>query len=571
MEASGDIITHVGGERDQQQLAGAIKRADFIIAHNAKFELQWLERCGLDISKLLVYDTLLGEWIIAGNRRIPKDLNSTAERYGVGEKDDVVARLIKAGVDTQNIPTKWLAEYCEQDVRITAAVFLKQRELLEERGQLHLQYARCLLTPVLADIEANGVTLDRELVLEEHSRITAEHREVEGQLARLGEELGMPAINWRSRKQVGEFLYDKLGFSQPKHRGEFKTTAGGARPTDSATIESLVATTAGQRQFKESFKNLAKLSARLTKSLNFYKEVCDSHEGTFYGIFNQGSTGTHRLSSSGRKIKGQDGKEYSAQLQNQPREYKRLVKAKKEGWEIWEIDASGLEFRMAADLARDTLAFQEIHDGSDIHQNTFDALKAMGFNVKDRTDAKQYSFKPLFGGKGAPGSPERAYSEFFQKKYSAIFKEQTAWTYDVLAKKELRTACGMIFYWPSCSVDKWGNVSYSTEIFNYPVKNISTGEVIPGVLAYVWHALQDWNVRIILTIHDSIVLEIGPDVDKEALRKLLVEAFIEWPYVYMKELYGYDVKVELGCEIKAGTHWSIGKAEKFQKTLAEAA
>ena len=58
----------VGNETDMNDLVWDIERADFVVAHNAKFELGWLERCGLDLADTLSFCTLIGEKVLAGNR-----------------------------------------------------------------------------------------------------------------------------------------------------------------------------------------------------------------------------------------------------------------------------------------------------------------------------------------------------------------------------------------------------------------------------------------------------------------------------------------------------------------------
>lgn len=559
---AGGMQTRIGGELEQKELLEAVRRCKFLIAHNAKFELQWLDRCGLDCSKILVYDTMLGEWVVAGNRQWAKDLNSTAQRYEVGEKEDSVARLIKAGVNPVNIPYAWLARYCEQDVRITTAVFLKQRQLLSQREQLHLQYSRCLLTPVLANIEKNGVSLDKQAVTDEYKAVSIAYENATQLLNELAGECGVIGIKWRSPKQVGELLYDKLGFEElrGRDRAPLRTDAGG-RCTDSATISQLKARTKQQKDFIRAYSEAAKLSAKLTKTLNFFRAVVDEHDGTFYGIFNQGITQTHRLSSSGRKVRSSDGKTYSAQLQNIPREYKKLIVAKEKGWTVVEIDGSGLEFRVATDLGHDEVAYKEIVEGADVHQVTADTMAAAG-EPMSRQQAKPYTFRPLYG--GSSGTPAvQAYCKFFQEKYNAIFKEQTSWTETVLRDKELRTPYGMIFYWPDTRMTRSGFITNTTNIFNYPVQGLATAEIIPVALVHAWHKLREFNVRFILTIHDSIVLEVGPDVDKEELYRILFECFTTDVYRFMNSCYNYKVWVTLGAEIKEGVYWGDGKGLKY--------
>lgn len=545
-----------------------MKQHDFLVAHNAKFELQWLARMGVDIAKLLVYDTMLGEWVIAGNRQLPKSLDATAKRYGVGEKEHTVAKLISLGVNPLNIPAEWLGTYCEQDVRITDAIFLKQREELKERKQLHLQYTRCLLTPVLADIEANGVTLDKEAVYDEYERVRNEYRATTQRLDELAEQAGLSGINWRSRKQVAELLYDKLGFAELQGRDKQPDrTASGTRRTDASAIGSLKPRTKVQSTFKELFKDAAKLSAKLTKTLNFFKGICDQYGCTFYGVLHQGTTGTHRLSSGGRKIELPDAdaspgatKAIGIQLQNMPREYKRLVRARQDGWEIVEADGSQLEFRVAADLGRDEVAYKEIDDGADIHSITAATLTSAG-EPTDRQAAKSRTFRPLYG--GTSGTPaEQAYCKFFQEKYRGIYEEQRSWVDEVLRTKELHTKYGMRFYWPDTKVTRNGYVVNTTSIFNYPVQGFATAEIIPIAVIFAWHKLRQEEVNVILTIHDSVVLEIAPSVDRNELAGTLATCFTRDVYRWLADVYDYKFWVPLGAEIKIGSHWGSGKSVK---------
>jgi DNA polymerase I-like protein with 3'-5' exonuclease and polymerase domains len=525
------------------------------VAQNAKFELAWLDRCGLDLHDVLVWDTMLAEWVVLGNRKLPKDLGSTCKRYGIEGKEDVVGGMIKLGINPLSIPKKLLESYCFEDVRATKDLFLAQRQSIIEREQLHLVYSRCLLTPVLTDIEKQGIYLDSEEVYKEYESVTAEKQEAERKLEEFG------TINWNSRQQVAELLYDKLGFEELKDRkGNPIRTESGQRGTNVATLSGLRANSKEQREFLEAYAKLAKLNTKLSKTLEFFRTICAEYGSTFYGVFNQGSTGTHRLSSSGRPVEGSDGVRYSAQLQNIPREYKRFVKPREEGWSIVESDGSQIEFRVAADMGNDEVAYDEISNGVDIHSFTAQVLTEAG-EPTSRQGAKASTFAPLYGG-GGKTKAQNAYCEFFKNKYQGIFKTQTSWTHDVLRSGELRTPYGMIFYWPGTTVRRSGYIDNTTSIFNYPIQGMATAEIIPIVLISLWHKFKGHNIRIILTVHDSIVMEVGPDVDREWLNDTIARAFTEDVYNYLDRVYNYTMWVPLGMETKEGPAWGSGTGRK---------
>lgn len=395
---NGKSYSKWGGEYDMSQLLSDIARADFIVAANVKYELGWLRRMGADLRSILCYDTMLAEWVLLGNTsRGLQDLglDVACKRRGVGHKEHAVSTLISNGVNPVNIPEEWLEEYCHTDVEITEALFLAQRKLLEEKGLLHIQYSRCLLTPVLTDMEFNGVALNKDRVQEEYDKAVKELADVQHQLNVMAKKNGYEGINWRSGKQVAEYLYDVLGFEELTHRGQVVRTEKDARKTDVATMENLKATNKKQREFLDTYKRIGKVAAKLSKNLNFFQEVCQSHGSSFRGILNQGTTVTHRLSSSGLPIPKPDGKgTLGAQLQNIPREFKRLFKAKRDEWEIFEADGAQLEFRVAAILTQDPVAIAEIINEEDVHQITADYLTAAG-EPTSRQEAKSRTFRPL--------------------------------------------------------------------------------------------------------------------------------------------------------------------------------
>lgn len=547
-----------GEEYEQQELLKDIASADFLVAQNAKFELGWLDRCGIDLHDLLVFDTYLAGWVLGGNLLLRENLSLQRQlkARGLEGKEDVVAGMIKLGIDPENIPRPLLLEYCYEDIRGTLELFLEQREELAEREQLHLLYSRCLLTPVLVDIEKQGIHLDKDAVEQEYHRVEEAIQECDKALSEFG------AINWNSPKQKASLIYDTLGFQELTFRGKPQRTPAGGRQTDEATLSKLKAKNKKQESFLALLRERADLQAKLSKSLKFFKTVCDEYNGIFYGELNQGTTQTHRLSSSGRKVSNSlDGESYGAQLQNLPRGYKRFVSARESGWIVLEADGSQIEFRVAADMGKDRVAYKEIVNHDDIHSYTKEALAENGKEV-DRQGAKEFTFKPLYGGSRGDHPAIEAYCEFFKNKYRGISERQLSWTHQVLRDKFLRTPYGMMFYWPDTQLSKTGYITNTTSIYNYPVQGFATGEIIPIVLVCLWHRLRTWNVRFILTVHDSIIMEVGPDVDMEALKQVIATCFTEDVYNYLELCYNYTFVVPLGCSMKWGKYWGDGKEIK---------
>lgn len=445
VESDGTITKkHVwGDEYEMSELEKDVAEVDFIVAHNAKFELQWLKRCGLELRDILVFDTYLAEWVIAGNRSWDLSLDGTAKRYGLGAKLTLAAKSIALGICPSQIPKAWLEPYCYMDVELSRKLYEQQRDILQRDGLLHLTLTRNLTCAALADIEFNGCELDPVRVKEEYEKSIKDFHDVEQKLqAMVGD------INLSSPKQLATYLYDTLGFDIPRdHKKNPIVTSTGTPKTDTATLQLLRSETEEQEKFLELYKLRNKLDSLLTKNLEFFYRVCEQKDGIFYGSFNLGFTQTHRLSSSGRPVQFEGLKKpKGVQLQNLPRQYKGLFTAHDDDYLVIECDGAQLEFRVAADMGNDDVAAQEIIDGADIHSFTAKVLTDAG-EPTSRQQAKASTFAPLYGG-GGRTKAQKEYAQFFKKKYQGISDTQYGWALEVLDTGMLRTPYGMLYRWP---------------------------------------------------------------------------------------------------------------------------
>lgn len=574
VEADGTVTRkhHWGDEFDQPELEKDIAGAQFLVAHNAKFELQWLKRCGLELRDILVYDTFLAEWVIAGNRIWDLSLDGTAKRYGLGAKLSLAAKAISIGMNPSDMPKEWLLPYCYMDVELCWKVFLKQRDILRRDGLLHLAFVRNLTCSVLADIEFNGCELDKDKVIDEYDKSIEEFRELEQKLHEI-----TGGINLSSTKQLAVYLYETLGFPIPRdYKGNELRTPGGAIRTDVQTLSKLDAETEDQKTFLALYKRRNKLDALISKNLSFFYHVVKERGGVFYGVFNQGFTQTHRLSSSGRSILFKALKRpIGAQLQNLPRQYKYLFTAYDPDYLVGEADGAQLEFRVAAEMGNDQVAYNAIVNGEDVHSDTAKVFVDWGidhpsdphpdFIGKDyksgRQPAKAQTFKPMYGGNGSHPA-EKEYCKFFKEKYNGIAGTQHDWCLEVLDKGYQINPYGMRFYWPGTKMSRRGYIDNTTSISNYSVQGFATGEIIPIALVHFWHRSRGLNITIWNTIHDSIASRFHRDV--EPTYKILSKHCLTTDvYNFLREVYHYEFKVPLGVGVKVAKNWGSATIEEI--------
>lgn len=547
------------GEFNCSEVVRAVEGASFVVCHNAKFDLQWLARCGVDLENVLVYDTLLGEYVLGGNRWKYHQLSLekiSRRRFGEG-KLDLIKMMWDAGIATEDIPEEWLERYCVRDVLLTERLFLQQRVELKSLNLLPVLYNRCLLTPVLADIERNGMQLDKDVVRTTIEELNPVYAGLERQLSDFA-----GGINFNSGQQVATFLYDTLGFEEklrrvsgawvPDRTPPSKLWPQGQRKTDSDTIALLRAKTDRQRAFLDLYVRYKEVYYELTKYLRKMQGCCDEAGGLLYATINQANTFTQRLSSTGLL--------YAMQFQNFPRAYKPMFRARHEGWLVGECDGAQLEFRDAVHLGRDPVGLADIVSGADIHSVTASVIWAsmswdgVGKHPK-RQDAKPHTFKPLYGGKSGTEDEQRYYA-FFRDKYKGIAAWQQRNIDYVLNHKYLVTEWGLRYYWPNTRMDRGGYVTNSTAICNYPVQAQATAEMIPMALVFFWHRLKRSGLQmfIVNTVHDSIVVELPPN-EIEAFHDLSRQCLIDDVYNLMDSLYGIRLTVPLGCGVTTGPNW----------------
>lgn len=568
----GLVKSHWGNELEQQDLFADIARCDFIVAHNAIYEMGWLRRGGYGINEVLPFDTQIAEYVLLGNLvsghadsgvpPISISLDSCARRRDWKAKDPVVDILMGHGINPVYMPRRWLEDRCKQDVRTTHDLFLDQRSILAATTRLPVLFTRCLLTPVLADIQMEGMQLDAQRVTDEFASHSKRAADLEREISAI-----TGGINVNSPKQLGGYIYDRLGFEELRdRRGNPKRTATGLRQTGAKVLAVLQATTPEQRAFLALYKEQSKLADALSKSLNFFKGVCETQNGHFHADLNQTRTATHRLSSTG--IVSEFG---SVQFQNLAKAFKRLFKASRKDWLIAETDGSGLEFRVAGFLGQDPQIMEDLTNPRfDPHVTSlaameqkdydtlYDAYKGGDKKIKGLRDgAKPDTFKPLYGGSKGSKRQERWFTEF-KRRYSALEVVQKSWVSEVLSTKRLVTSWGMQFFFPNARMSASGYVNVGNAVYNYPVQCLATAEIIPIAVVYLYHTILALGlgakIKMVNTVHDSIVCEIAPDV-VVLYREIANHCFTDRVYEYLTKVYALDFNIKLAAETTIGAHW----------------
>ncbi len=333
--------------------------------------------------------------------------------------------------------------------------------------------------------------------------------------------------------------------------------------TDKATIKRLVAQAEGKGNLMavQFLHKIVRLNAVSTYLDSFVKGIrtWTRPDGRLHANFNQCITRTGRLSSSNPNFQNlPSGKLFPI---------RKCVVSQFEGGEILEADFSGLEFRVAGELSRDPQIIEDVLGGKDVHKQTASIIQQCDVDKVDsdmRKSAKAYTFAPLYGGTGANEAPhvQKYFQEYFNI-YEGLSKWHRKLMNGVLKDGIVRIPSGREFYFPHVRRTANGKVSNATQVVNWPVQSFATADIVPLACVRAHRAFEQYALksRLILTVHDSIVVDLHPD-EREIVVKALVWAMRDIS-AELKSRYDYDTVLPLDIEIESGVNWMTSALINF--------
>ena len=92
--------------------------------------------------------------------------------------------------------------------------------------------------------------------------------------------------------------------------------------------------------------------------------------------------------------------------------------------------------------------------------------------------------------------------------------------------------------------------------------------MIPIALVHFWYLTQGTGIRIINTIHDSIISVVPKDKtdEYELLSKI---CFTDVVFEYLERNYNFEFTCSLGCGIKVSRNWGTSPVEIIYNVTPE--
>lgn len=508
------------------------------IGQNIKYDMLVLQNAGLPLKGIYV-DTMIASYCL-DPLRSSHSMDNMALDF-LNYQCVPISALIGKGKNQLTfdmVDTVAAAEYAAEDADITFQLYEYLRNYLEKQPTLKKLFEdiEMPLVPVLAAMEYNGVSLDREL-------LTKMSGDIEKELKIVSDKIYAQAgyvFNIDSPKQLAEVLFDHLGL-KPLRIGK----AG--RSTNAAVLEQL----AQQHPLPSltlEYRTLSKLQNTYANKLG---SLINPRTNRVHASFNQTVTATGRLSSS------------NPNLQNIPirtelgKKIRSAFIPADENDYILSADYSQIELRLLAHFSRDPELIKAFAEDTDIH--SFVASQIYGVPIDDvssemRSSSKAINFGIIYG-QGAFGlsrttgmsMPEaKKFIDDYFDRYRSIRKfmddiiekaKSTGYAETILNRRRKIASL----------TDRNSNKRAQAERFvvNTVIQG-SAADLIKVAMINIQNRIEKDSlpVKMILQIHDELVFE---------LPKAQVKQHSEWIAKEMTTAIKLDTPMKV--DITAGPSW----------------
>ena len=407
---------------------------------------------------------------------------------------------------------------------------------LEEAGTISLfNNIEMPLVQILADMQYNGMYVDEEELKSFGTELKTQLQSLTDEIYNLaGEE-----FNINSHQQLGRILFEKLKLPV------YKKTKNGYT-TDVDVLEKLK----GQHPIIEKileYRTLTKLNSTYVEGLIPYINI---NTKKIHSSFHQTITATGRISST------------EPNLQNIPTKTelgKQIRKAFKpsEGNIYVDADYSQIELRVLAHISQDENMIYAFNHGEDIHKQA--ASKVFNIPIEEvtkeqRSSAKAVNFGIVYGISdfglanqiGVSNKKAKEYIQQYLEKYSGIKHFMDDIVESAKQKGYVETLFGRRRYIPEIKSSNYMVRQFGNRVaMNTPIQG-TAADIMKIAMINVNKALQESkiNAKIILQIHDELLLEVGLQ-DKEKAKQILKDSMEG----------AMKLSVPLKVELSEGTSW----------------
>lgn len=517
------------------------------IGQNAKYDINILANCaiggdqanGIDM-RGVAYDTMLESYVLNSNAT-RHDMDSLAQKY-LDHTTITFEQIAGKGAKQltfNQIPLDKAGPYAAEDADITLRLHQALQAHLAKTPSVQpvLMDIEMPLVPVLARIERQGALVDANLLAIQSGELGLKMAELEREAYALaGEE-----FNLGSPKQLGVILYDKLGMPI------LSKTSKGQASTAEAVLAELAEQDYPLPKVLMQYRSLSKLKSTYTDKL---PHQINPRTGRIHTSYQQAVAATGRLSSS------------DPNLQNIPirtAEGRRIRQAfiASPGYKLLAADYSQIELRIMAHLAKDEGLLHAFRNDLDVHRAT--AAEVFGVDLAavttdQRRSAKAINFGLIYGMSafglakqlGVDRKQSQDYIDRYFTRYPGVLAYMERTRAQAAEQGYVETFFGRRLYLPDINAKNQAlRKGAERTAINAPMQG-TAADIIKRAMVAVdnWLSSSGLDARVILQVHDELVLEVRED---------LVEQIKAEIRPHMSDAAQLDVP--LLVEVGVGANW----------------
>jgi len=485
------------------------------VGQNIKYDMKILSRYNINISP--VDDTMLLSYSLHGGAH-NHGMDSLSNRY-LNHTPISIKSILgsgKSAITFDQVPISEAINYAAEDADITLRLwkFFKPQLHKNNVTKVYESLERPLV-PVLADMERNGIKVDRDTLSRMSNSFAQKMAGLEAEIFQLAGR----NFNVGSPKQLGEVLFDELEIPGGK-RGKTGAYATGAEILEDLTVEGyeLPSKVLDWRQ-------LSKLKSTYTDALQDHINI---ETGRVHTSYSMAGTSTGRLSSTDPNlqnipIRSEDGRKI------------REAFICEEGSILLSLDYSQIELRILAQIAELDALKEAFFQGQDIHALTasqmFD-VPLEGMDPMIRRQAKAINFGIIYGISGyglarnlrIPRKEAQSFIDKYFERFPGIkdYMESTV----NFAKENgyVETLFGRRIHTPEINT-RGPQAGFSKRAaINAPIQG-TAADVIRRAMIRMPEAIAGLPAKMLLQVHDELLFEVSRDAVNETI--LVVKEIME--------------------------------------------
>ncbi|MDG1935322.1 MAG: DNA polymerase I, partial [Paracoccaceae bacterium] len=470
------------------------------IGQNMKYDAKILALKGICVDP--IDDTMLISYALYGGLH-GHGMDALSERYLNHTPIPIKALLGsgKSAITFDRVNIEEATPYAAEDADITLRLWqLLKPRLHQVRVTRVYESLERPLVPVLTEMEMTGIKVDRDTLSRMSNKFAQKMTALEADI----HELAGESFNVGSPKQLGEVMFDKLGYEGGKKGKTGAYMTGADVLEDLATIHDLPKRVLDWRQ-------LSKLKSTYTDAL---QDHINPETGRVHTSYSIAGANTGRLASTDPNlqnipVRSEDGRRIREAFIAEP------------GQVLVSLDYSQIELRILAHVAGIDSLKKAFRDGLDIHAMTasemFDVpLDQMTSDI--RRQAKAINFGVIYGISGfglarnlrIPRKEAQGFIDRYFERFPGIREYMDETVKFAKGNARVETLFGRIIHTPEIN-SKGPTAGFAKRAaINAPIQG-SAADIIRRAMIRMPKAIEAMPAKMLLQVHDELLFEVAED------------------------------------------------------------